>query len=100
MGVCSTQDCNESSNVPASEVQAPSQTASTATEPSEKQQVKGLLAEARATRDMLVEFRAAIETGTYHGGKMLAVAKGLAFLEAILNQNQAHLRNLQERLDA
>ena len=65
----------------------------------DKVQVKALLAEARNTRDMLVDFRAAIETGTYSGGKMLAVAKGLAFLEAILNQNQAHLHNLQDRID-
>ncbi len=66
----------------------------------DKAAVKALLSEARNTRDVLVGFRAAVETGTYHGAKMLDLAKGLAFLDAILNQNQAHIRNLQERLDA
>jgi len=67
---------------------------------SEKAQVKSLLAEARNTRDMLVDFRAAVESGTYAGSRMLAVAKGYSFLEAILNQNQAHIKNLQERMDS
>jgi len=72
----------------------------TASEPKEdKNQLKALLSEARNTRDMLVSFRAAVETGTYHGGKMLDIAKGLAFLEAILQQNQGHLKNIQERID-
>lgn len=66
----------------------------------EKAQLKALLAEARNTRDVLVGFRAAVEGGTYHGGKMLDIAKGLAFLEAILQQNNAHIHNLQERQGA
>jgi len=56
---------------------------------------KQLLAEARQTRDVLVGFRSAIESGTYHGSKMFDLAKGLAFLEAIMNQNQAHIKRLQ-----
>lgn len=66
----------------------------------ERVQIQALLKEARSTRDVLVGFRSAVETGTYHGGKMLDIAKGLSFLEAILNQNQAHLHNLQARLEA
>jgi hypothetical protein len=66
----------------------------------DKKQLKSLLAEARGTRDMLVGFRAAVESGTFHGSKMYDVAKGLSFVDAILNQNQAHIKNLQERLDA
>jgi hypothetical protein len=70
-------------------------------EPSaEKAQIKQLLGEARGTRDVLVGFRAAVESGTFNGHKMMELAKGLAFLEAILNQNQAHVKNLQARLDA
>lgn len=81
-----------------------SSTQAQSTEPSEqpkddKKAIQGLLSEARNTRDMLVGFRAAVESGTFHGAKMLELAKGLSFMEAILNQNQAHIRNLQERLD-
>lgn len=65
----------------------------------EATQTKAVLAEARATRDMLVGFRSAVESGTYHGAKMLELAKGLAFVDAILAQNNAHIKNLQERLD-
>lgn len=59
---------------------------------------KALLAEARATRDMIVGFRSAVESGRYDGAKMLDLAKGLAFIEAILKQNNAHIQSLQERL--
>jgi hypothetical protein len=65
----------------------------------EREQVKGLLAEARKTRDVLVGFRAAIEAGTFHGSKMMDIAQGMAFLDAILRQNQAHIHNLQERTE-
>lgn len=64
----------------------------------EKAQIKGLLAEARNTREMLLEFKAAVESGEYQGHKMLALAKGVSFLVAIINQNSAHIDNLQERL--
>lgn len=63
----------------------------------EKEQVKKLLSEARSTKEVLMEFRGAIESGTYPGAKMMALAKGLAFLEAVINQNQAHISNLQGR---
>jgi hypothetical protein len=64
----------------------------------ETQQVKSMLAEARNTRDMLVGFRSAIEKGLYNGVNMMDLAKGMAFLEAILKQNNAHIHNLQDRL--
>lgn len=65
----------------------------------DKQELKQVLTEARNNRDMLVSFRAAVESGTFHGSKMLDVAKGCAFLEAILKQNNAHIHSIQERLD-
>jgi len=68
-------------------------------ETSEKQQAKAMLAEARNTRDMLVGFRSAVESGSYHGAKMMDLAKGMAFLEAILSQNNNHIKNLQVKLD-
>jgi hypothetical protein len=64
----------------------------------ETAQIKALLSEARATRDVLVGFRSAVESGTFAGVKMLDLAKGLAFLEAILKQNNAHIHHLQERI--
>lgn len=64
----------------------------------ERQQLKGLLAEARQTREMLTDFEAAIKNGTFQGHQMLQIAKGLAFLIAILQQNKAHIKNLQERV--
>lgn len=112
MGVCSTPDCNESSNVQDSKVQEQSPTISTAsnldtssdpvsisTSTAERAQIKGLLAEARNTREMLVNFEAAVTKGTFLGNQMLDLAKGLAFLDAILKQNSAHIANLQERLN-
>ena len=57
---------------------------------------KQLLAEARNTRDVLVGFRSAIESGSFDGNRMMDLAKGLAFLEAIINQNQAHIKRLQD----
>ena len=67
----------------------------------EKQQIKALLSEARNTRQMLTEFKAAIHNaGSFPGHAMLPVAKGLAFLDAILEQNRTHVKNLEERLEA
>ena len=56
----------------------------------EKAQLKALLAEARNTRQLMTDFKAAIHTaGSFPGHAMLPVAKGLAFLDAILEQNKA-----------
>jgi len=82
------QDSQASSQVPSADPKA-----------EERKQIKGLLAEARNTREMLVAFEAAVNSGTYNGNKMLDLAKGLAFLNAILGQNSAHIANLQERLN-
>lgn len=67
-------------------------------EKAEKAQLKSVLSEARNTRDVLVGFRSAIESGTFEGVRMMDLAKGLAFLDAILNQNQGHIKSLQERI--
>lgn len=79
----------EQSNVPSNEQKA------------EKAQLKALLAEARNTRQLMTDFKAAIHNGgSFPGHTMLAIAKGLAFLDAILEQNKAHIKNLEERLEA
>ena len=61
--------------------------------------IKQNLADARNTRDVLVGFRAAVESGTYNGNKMLDLAKGLAFLSAILAQNNAQIHAIQEQIN-
>jgi len=77
------------SNVPSNEAKA------------EKAQLKALLAEARNTRQLMTDFKAAIHNGgSFPGHAMLAIAKGIAFLDAILEQNRSHIKNLEERLEA
>lgn len=85
---------NQSSTLESTEQPEQSQKAS------EKVELKAVLAEARNTREVLIAFKDACESGSYHGSKMLALAKGLAFVDAILNQNTAHIKNLQERIGA
>lgn len=75
----------------------PSPAASTAPNTPESGQVKRLIAEARATRELILAFQAAVQAGSYPGAKVVALAKGLAFLEAIAQQNQAHLATLQSK---
>ncbi len=75
------------------------------TEPSEpsaeqlRKEAESLLNEARNTKAVLDGFAGAIRGGRFDGGAMLDLAKGLAFLDAIRQQNLAHIKNLQERLE-
>ena len=64
----------------------------------DKVQIESLLAEARNTKAMIEGFIGAVRGGTFDGGCMMDLAKGMAFLEAIKNQNTAHIKNLQERV--
>lgn len=64
----------------------------------EKANIKALLSEARNTREMLMSFVSAVETGAFSGGQMMNVAKGMAFLDALLRQNNKHISDLQERV--
>lgn len=88
----------DNANVLAAEAMERIKTDSTNPVVDETVQIKALLAEARNTREMLLEFKSAVESGEYQGHKMLALAKGLSFIVAIVNQNAAHIDNLQERL--
>jgi len=65
---------------------------------SERDSLKKLLAEARNTKGVLEDFKAAVSNATYQGHQMMSVAKGMAFLDAIMGQNRQHIDNLQERL--
>lgn len=64
----------------------------------ERAQAKAMLAEARQTRDMLIAFRSAVESGTYAGAKMRDLAIGLSFVEMLLKNNNQQIHGLQERL--
>lgn len=55
------------------------------------------LKEAKNTRDVLVGFRYAIEVGQYPGKQAMSIAKGLAFLDAIIMQNDAHVKALEAK---
>lgn len=56
------------------------------------------LAEAKATRDVLVRFADAIKDGEFRGADAMNIAKGLAFLDAIILQNQAHVEALEAKV--
>jgi len=88
-----TTDVKPESQAPVEQSSGPSKEA--------KAQLKALLAEARNTRQLMTDFKAAIHNGgSFPGHAMLAIAKGLAFLDAILEQNRSHIKNLEERLEA
>ena len=90
---------NENQNTPPAPNVQPETSPSVSASASQGLNDKALLSEARATRDVLVGFRSAVEAGTFHGSKMMDLAKGLAFLQAILQQNNAHIHAIQERID-
>jgi hypothetical protein len=77
----------------------PAQSSEPSTQPDDKAQLKSLLGEARQTKEVLDGFIGAIRGGRFDGGAMMDLAKGLAFLDAIRNQNMAHIKNIQERLE-
>ena len=94
--------------MPDSVAPAPSQTSSTVGKPNgktdqtvkdDRETIKALLAEARSTKTVLEDFETAVKNGSYQGHQMMALAKGLSFVAAILAQNKAHVINLQERLE-
>jgi hypothetical protein len=58
--------------------------------------LKKALAETRNTREVLMNFRAAIESGTFLGIKAVPLAHGLAFLDAVIMQSQSQIANLQK----
>jgi len=93
-----TRPLNEQPSPQNSPEQSPVDSTNVSLPGDERVQIKALLADARRTRDVLVDGRAAIESGTYAGARMLPLAKFLAFVEAILAQNQSHIKALQDRL--
>lgn len=65
----------------------------------DRESLKALLAEARQTRQVLEDFESAVKAGSYPGQHMIALAKGLSFVSAVLSQTKAHVFNLQSRLE-
>lgn len=99
MEILKETDSKQSSNVPDSETSPNNYAKASTNSPAEdKVALQGLLSEARNTKLVLEEFEAAIKHGTFQGVHMMALAKGCAFLTAVINQNKAHVQNLQERL--
>lgn len=65
-----------------------------------KVELQSVLSEARATKLMLEEFDTAVKNGTYSGHQMIAIAKGLSFLHALISQSKGHIESLQTKLEA
>ncbi len=63
-------------------------------------QLKSLLAQARGTRQMLMDFKAALDDCTVHGSHVYAMALGVQFLESLLKQAKGDIDNIQNKLDA
>ena len=59
--------------------------------------LKKLLADTREQKAIVAAFKSAVESSTYHGSSVMAIAKGISFLEAVLMQTQAHIANLQAK---
>jgi|WetSurMetagenome_2_1015567.scaffolds.fasta_scaffold153635_1 hypothetical protein len=58
-------------------------------------ELSAALTEAKNTRDVLIGFRNAVSDGNFAGEDAMSIAKGLAFLDAIIAQNQAHVAALE-----
>lgn len=64
-----------------------------------KQELQGMLAQARNVREMLTNFKAACEGATVSGHVVVRMAIGLQWLESMLRQNKADIDNLQAKLE-
>jgi hypothetical protein len=57
---------------------------------------KQQLLDATNTRDVIFEFRDAILNATFDGRRVTSIAKGIAFLDAVLAQTQAVIAGLRK----
>ncbi len=62
------------------------------------QNLKALLSQARGTREMLQQFKAAIDDCTVHGSHVYALALGVQFLNTLLSQAKGDIEALQQRI--
>jgi len=72
----------------------------TSPSPSATDQLKQMLSQARATREMLQAFKAAIDDCQVHGSKVYALAIGVQFLGTLISQSAADVQNLQAKIES
>lgn len=65
-----------------------------------KAQLHGMLSQARATRQMLLDFKASLDDCTVHGSHVYAMALGVQFLNTLIQQAKNDIDGLQAKLDA
>ncbi len=63
------------------------------------QDLRGMLANARNTKQMLEDFLAAIQGATVSGHVVYRLAIGIQFLETLLKQSKADIERLQKVAD-
>lgn len=62
--------------------------------------LKNLLTQARGTRQMLLDFKAALDDCTVHGSHVYALALGVQFLNTLIGQAKGDIESIQNKLDA
>lgn len=97
METANEQDSKPLSNEPVSET-SPKVSIVDKQSLDEKVQLQAMLSDARNTKLVLEEFDSAVKAGTYQGHHMIAIAKGLSFIAALLGQTKGHIATLQEKL--
>lgn len=95
----------DSASVEATPVEAKQEAADgvgpvTSQEISRHEQLNGMLANARNTKDMLEGFIAAINGSQISGHVIYRMAIGIQFLETLLKQSKGDIERLQEALKA
>jgi len=67
---------------------------------SNAKQLQGLLSQARGTRQMLLDFKGALDDCTVHGSHVYALALGLQFVTQLINQSKGDIDSIQKKIDA
>lgn len=63
-------------------------------------QLKVMLSQARGTRQMLLDFKAALDDCTVHGSHVYHMALGLQFVNSLVAQSKADIDSLQAKIEA
>lgn len=100
MEILSAQDSKPSLSEPVSETSPKVFNGDAKASIDDRVQMQSLLSEARNTKLVLEEFDTAIKNGTYQGHQMMAIAKGLSFVSALIGQTKGNIEALQARLKA
>lgn len=62
--------------------------------------LKALLSRARSTRQMLYDFKAAMEDCTVHGSHVVHLALGMNFVHQLINQSSGDIKTIQDKIDS